>query len=245
MTAAGTVGIVQTEGIGDVVIALPIARYFLRAGHRVVWPVNESFVPFLREAAPGIEFVGVPAALRSSDAYAYLWSAPSSALERAGCDLVVCLYSRLDLPGVSVVDEALARSLKFDEYKYAVAGVPFSEKWNLDIERNLGRETALFDSLRIDGDYICVHKTGRELNYEVTLPEDWLSRYRIVEIRERTDSPFDWLHTLEGASKLVLIDSCFSNLVEQLGFPNEKYCVLRSTVAFTPVLRNGWQFLAR
>lgn len=59
-----------------------------------------------------------------------------------------------------------------------------------------------------------------------------------------TDSPFDWIYTLEGAARLLLLDSCFCNLVEQLNLPNEKYLVLRSYVEATPVMKNGWQFVA-
>jgi len=40
-----------------------------------------------------------------------------------------------------------------------------------------------------------------------------------------------------------MIDSCFSNLVEQLNLPMEKYFVLRSPMQYTPVMKNGWIFL--
>ena len=77
---------------------------------------------------------------------------------------------------------------------------------------------------------------------EVHLPAEWRDRYQIVEVREITDSPFDWIGTFERAAKLVFIDSCFSNLVEQLNIPVEKYLILRSPIEYTPVLKNGWKF---
>ncbi len=57
---------------------------------------------------------------------------------------------------------------------------------------------------------------------------------------EKTDNPFDWLTMLECADKLVLVDSLYTNLVEQLNLPNTKTPLLRSRVAYTPVFKNGW-----
>ena len=54
------IGIIQTRGIGDIVIALPIARHFVDAGHAVVWPIYEKFIRPFRAAAPYVEFVPLP-----------------------------------------------------------------------------------------------------------------------------------------------------------------------------------------
>jgi len=124
-----------------------------------------------------------------------------------------------------------------------VTGVPFSEKWNLDLRRDRAREERLFESLEIRGEYICVHRRGSIFEGDLTLPPEWRERYRVIEIDERTSSPFDWITTLERASKLVCLDSLFANLVDQLGLPNEKYLLLRSPGLLTPVFRGGWQFL--
>lgn len=239
-----TIGLIQTQGIGDLVIALPIATYFTDRGARVLWPVSELFVDFMQRAAPWIEFIGVPPAQTREEARAYLYDRPRAILEARGCDEIHSLYSRLEPPVPGGVNEAFARSLKFDEYKYAVTGVPFEEKWNLRIERDLARETALFDHLAVDEDYVCVHaqgSTGKEARFDV--PPQWRERYRIIPVEPITDSPFDWLYLLEGAAKLVLFDSVFANLVEQLGLPNEKYFILRSPVGFTPVLKHAWTIL--
>jgi hypothetical protein len=59
-----------------------------------------------------------------------------------------------------------------------------------------------------------------------------------------TDNIFDWLLILEKANLLILIDSCFANLVEQLNMPNTKIFGFRSEIAFTPVLKNRWRFAA-
>ncbi|MFO1318574.1 MAG: hypothetical protein U1F52_03075 [Burkholderiales bacterium] len=235
-----TIGIIQTRGIGDIVIALPIATLFAEQGHTVLWPVDVRYRAFLSAAAPWIEFLPVSTEA-SLDEYYFL--EPLRLLQARGCDRIHSLYSRLSIPGVQAVDEVLAQSLTFDQYKYAVTGVPFLRKWELRLERDAAREAALHDSLNIEGDYICVHGEGRDNGFDFALPEAWGRDYRIVTVDDRTDSPLDWLYTLEGAARLVLVDSCFSNLVEQLRLPNEKYLLLRSTADFTPVMLGHWHHL--
>ena len=238
----GRIGLIQTKGVGDILIALPIAAAFTQGGNRVLWPVDEKFAGFLQAAAPYVEFLPVR---RSEDMLDYLYTEPQRLLRERGCDEVLVLYSQLTGGHADKVQKPrIAEFLKFDEYKYAVAGVPFSEKWNLQIERDRAREEALFGSLGIERDYICVHRRASIFVGELNLPPEWRNDYQVIEVDERTSSPFDWILAFERAAKLVLIDSLFANLVEQLGLPNEKYLMLRSPGSLTPVFRNGWNFLA-
>jgi hypothetical protein len=235
------IGIIQTRGIGDIVIALPIAAAFAERGDEVFWPVDAAWLPFLQSAAPYVEFLDVPSDAPSRD---YFVSIPRAKLQAAGCETVHLLYSELHLEGEKIHNERFAQALKFDEYKYAVSGVPFARKWDLQIGRDAGREERLFDSLALgSAPYICMHRQGSGFAAQLDILPEWRRDYRIVEIDERTDSPFDWLATLERAAKIVCIDSCFSNLVEQLNFDNEKYLVLRSARPLTPVYKNGWRFI--
>lgn len=235
------IGIVQTRGIGDIVIALPIAAAFAERGDTVFWPVDEAWVSFLRAAVPYVEFLEVPSGAPPRD---YFVAIPQAKLKAARCDVVHVLYSGLALEGEKIASERLAQFLKFDEYKYAVCGVPFARKWDLQIGRDAEREERLFASLNLGtGPYICIHRQGHGFTAEVELLPAWRRDYRIVEIDERSDSPFDWLATLERAAKIVCIDSSFANLVEQLNFENEKYLILRTPGPLTPVYKNGWHFL--
>jgi hypothetical protein len=88
-----------------------------------------------------------------------------------------------------------------------------------------------------------VHTHGSTQSRNLNVAQTLRDQYQIVQITPLTESPFDWIMVLEQASKVVMIDSCFSNLVEQLNLPMEKYLILRSPVPFTPVLKNGWIFL--
>jgi hypothetical protein len=229
------IGLVQTRGIGDIIIALPIADYFIRQGMEVVWPIDERFLPAFRAANPRVNFVGL------APEPGMMYDTPMRLLQEHGCERAFCLYSYLSIK--KVYDERLAWSLKFDEYKYAITGVPFAEKWNLNIVRDRQREQALYDRLNISRPYICLHDTGWDRKVDIPLPPEWIGDRQLVGIESLTDNPFDWLLTLERADRLVLLDSCFSNLVEQLNLPNEKYLVLRSPVPTTPVMKNGWRFI--
>ena len=143
-----------------------------------------------------------------------------------------------------VYDKGLSASLKFDEYKYATSGVPFSNKWKLALQRNRKRELALHNKLGITGPYICIHKESKGFKANITLSKTLSDNFQIIEVDNITDNPFDWIYTFENAAKLFFIDSCFSNLVEQLNLANEKYLILRSKIPFTPVMKNGWRYLS-
>lgn len=234
------IGFVQTEGIGDIVIALPIAKAFVSRGDTVYWPVNGAYMSFLAPAAPYVNFIPVPR-IEPED---YFYDIPQAELRARKCDPIHVLYSSIFGDSSKLQNKELQPYLKFDEYKYAVSGVPFREKWRLQIERNLAREERLFESLDIRKPYICLHRRSVDCFIDFPIPPDWQRDYQIVEVDQRTDSPLDWLTTFERARKIVCIDSCFANLIEQLNFPNEKYLLLRTVNPFTPVLMNGWKFIA-
>jgi len=237
------IGLIQTRGIGDIIIALPIATAIARRGDTVIWPVDAAFVDGFRRAAPWIEFLPVPGEAQSADPRAYYFDIPEALLSARACERRHLLYSMVRLEGVKPENEKITDYLKFDEYKYAVTGIPFREKWNLEIERDTAREQRLYASLGIRGPYICVHRGGSDVEVDLKIPPDWRRDYQIVEIDAKTDSPFDWIYTLENAAKLILVDSCISNLVEQLNLPNEKYLLLRTPGSYTPVMANAWQFI--
>jgi hypothetical protein len=232
------VGLIQSDGIGDIVIGLPIAKAFADAGAEVFWPVNEKHVSFFAPAAPYVTFIPVP----RNNPEDFFIGIPRAELRARGCEEVYVLYIRILQDDRHLQRKDLIDHLKFDEYKYAAAGVPFSRKWQLEIKRDMDREMALHRSLGIRGPYVCVHRRGHDVVANFGVPEDWRS-YQMVEVEELTDSPFDWIYTFEQASKIVCIDSCFSNIVEQLNLPNEKHLILRLPNPYMPVMKNGWQFI--
>ncbi len=235
-----SIGQIQTRGLGDVIIAAPIAQYYAERGFAVHWPVDQRFLPSVAAAFPEVHFLPVDAQDLGGEGYAYFHGYPLQLLQQLRCDTIVSLYSYLS--GLEVVDEKLARSLKFDEYKYAVAQVPFERKWALRVQRDCAREQALRERIGIRGPYVLLHEEGSNFKLNIELPADVTARLQVVRMGTITDNPFDWLGVMEEAAMLVCVDSCFSNLAEQLDLCADKYLMLRSDIRATPVFKNGWKY---
>src|SRR5258708_4171950 len=98
------IGLIQTRGIGDIVIALPIAQQLIALGHEVHWPVDARFLSFVSAAPPEVRFHPIDPADVGDQSFAYFYEAPRALLERLSCAAIHCLYSFLS--GQPVVDEA-------------------------------------------------------------------------------------------------------------------------------------------
>lgn len=235
-------GIIQTRGLGDIIIAAPIAYYFKELGYDIYWPIDSRFLSSFECAFPSINFIPVDSRKLGVNTEEYFYSYPSSVLKELNCEKIICLYSYLS--GLKIINTRLSESLSFDMYKYAVSKVPFVEKWNLKIKRNIERELELCKSisLELQERYILLHEEGSNFKIDLKklLPDQKL---RIVRLSEVSDNIFDWLSVIENASVIVMIDSVYSNLVDQLKIPNKKYLYLRSPFPFTPVLMSNWEFI--
>jgi hypothetical protein len=56
---ARRIGFIQTRGIGDIIIALPIADAFIEQGCEVYWPIDAAFVSAFAAAKPEVRFLPV------------------------------------------------------------------------------------------------------------------------------------------------------------------------------------------
>jgi hypothetical protein len=123
--------------------------------------------------------------------------------------------------------------------------VPFLEKWRLNecITRDTNKEQQLYDRLVTNTDYVVVHLEGSDhrASWDPSMvPEDW----QIIEITpDQTDNVFDWLTILERAQSLVLVDSVFANIVDQMNIGDDRYFIPRSHLGLTPVQGNHWTWL--
>jgi hypothetical protein len=235
---AKRLGIIQSRGLGDIIIALPIAGHYHDQGWEVYWPVLESFVPTLEKNIPWVKWVPVPYDRPGR----YFYDIPMERLRNFKCDEILPLYQHLT--GHTFADEKYFQYTKFDQYKYIRAGIPFLKKWDLAryITRDPVREQALYDQLVANPEYVVVHRRGSDFEAEVDLsivPPEW----QVIEITEQTDCIFDWLKILEGAQSLILVDSVFANLVDQLGIGEDLYFIQRSHIGLTPVQGQDWTWL--
>lgn len=233
------IGLIQTRGIGDIIIALPIARHLVDQGHTVVWPVYAPYVGPFQEAAPYVQFMPLDGS--EGD---WMMSRPLALLKQQGCDRIVPLASYVHGHPELVARPDLAAVMKFDQYKYAVTGVPFREKWNLRIVRNREREEALFARVVREKEFVVCHLAGSDFRANIDV-QSMVGGRQVIEITGLTGNFLDWIAVIERASQRIMIDSCFSNLTDQLGIPGKKTFLVRSAWQFTPVLLGDWVYLSQ
>lgn len=233
-------GIIQSRGLGDILIALPIAHYYHKAGYEIYWPIADVFLPNVEKHVPWVKWI--PMAV---DPGAFFYDIPMQRLKNFKCDEILPLYNALTgHPEFSGRPEF--QIMKFDQYKYSVAGVPFTEKWKLAdcIERDLVAEEALLKQLgNATGPYAVLHLDGSDFRAEFdtsAIPDDWQQ----IEIKEgMTSSIFNWIPVLSGAESIVCVDSVISNLVDQMGLGDDRYFIPRSHIQLTPVLGQVWTIM--
>lgn len=238
MSKQKKLGLIQTRGLGDIVISLPIARYYHDQDHQVYWPIVDSWVPQMERAVPWVKWIPIPV-----DPGPFFYDVPMQRLKNFKVDQVICLYQALT--GHKFHEEVYFQHTKFDQYKYIQAGVPFLKKWSLAecITRDPVREQALYDSVVSNPNYVVLHLEGSDHRAQFDtsiIPPEW----QIIEITEQSDSIWDWLKVLEGAQSLVMVDSVFSNLVDQLNIGEDRYFIPRSHIGLTPVQGQLWTWLA-
>lgn len=238
---AGKLGIIQSRGLGDILIALPIAYFYHKQGWEIHWPICKEFIGSVKESAPWVNW----SPLNTDKQGHFFYAAPHSYLKKLECEEILCLYQSLNVvPELSKVPWFQIQH--FDEFKYSKAGVPFLEKWNLSecITRNLDKEQELFDKLVKNSTYYVTQFKGSTFTAVPDLssiPSDW---QRIDVDENITDNIFDWLTIVERSTALLCIDSALSNLVDMLKLNvNDKYWIPRSHIHLTPVLGTSWTIL--
>jgi hypothetical protein len=231
-------GIIQTRGLGDIVIAAPIAMYYIERGCEVYWPIDSEFISSFKNAFPKINFIPVEKSKTGDSTSDYFYNTPLEKLNQLNCNSITCLYSHLS--NFDLGQSKLQESLNFDAYKYAIAKVPFKEKWNFHPKRNLINEAKLFEKINLDPSekYILVHEEGS--NFQMSVESFTEKNIRAVRISPITDNIFDWIGVIENCHKAYLIDSVYANIVEQLNLTIEKTFFTRSKSNFTPTLLNKW-----
>ena len=233
-------GIIQTRGLGDIIIALPIARHYHDQGWEIYWPIQDDFVASVKNHVPWVKWIPI-----ARDPGAFFYDTPLERLQNFKCDEVLPLYQSL-----STHPEFAARPefqiMKFDQYKYSVAGVPFLKKWQLAdcVTRDRVAEQELYDRLVTPGrSYAVVHLDGSDHRAEFDtqmIPPEWDT----IEIKDGlTPSIFNWLKILESAESIICVDSVVANLVDQMGIGDDRYFIVRSHIHLTPVLGHAWTVL--
>jgi hypothetical protein len=236
------IGIIQSRGLGDLFIALPIALNYKEQGYdEVLWPICEEFIPTMRKCAPWVTWIPLKTDPRGD----FFYTKAEVNLKYRDCEEIICLYQFLsNMPELS--DPDLFPILKFDQYKYAVSGVPFKNKGRLPecIVRDPAVEERLYKKVVRNHDrYIVVQLQGSDRRIDLDFSDAVSNGYQVVEVVEGlTDNIVDWLTVVERASSVYLIDSALSNLVDGLDLHRDKWFIRRSKMDLTPVLLSDWQY---
>jgi hypothetical protein len=236
----GRLGIIQSRGLGDIVIALPIARHYYEKGWAISWPICREFVAHFSQHVPWVEWIPV-----TTDSGSFFYDVPLKLLTQRGCDEILPLYQALT--NQRFHEEPYFQYTKFDQYKYLRAGVNFLEKWQLSrcLTRDLEEEQRLVNVLTSDRPYVVLHLEGSDYRSKFdrsVIPKDWDQ----IEITpNKTPSIFNWITLLEGAESIVCVDSVVANLVDQLSIGQDLYLLPRSHIGLTPVYAQPWQWLEK
>ena len=238
-------GIIQSRGLGDIIIALPIARYYYDRGDEIVWPVCEEFYSSVKDHAPWVRWVSIPTDAQGR----YFLEEPLAVFAREGIAVEQHMYLYQYLNTVpEFTNPEWFNILKFDQYKYQAAGVPFVNKWTLRdcLVRDPAREAALKERLAITGPYCVAHLTGSSASVDISLVKAIVDpAVQVINVDDYlTDTIFDWVGVLEAADYIVCLDSSIANLVDQLSLDKPKlFWIRRSAWDLTPVLGSQWQFV--
>lgn len=231
-------GIIQSRGLGDIFISLPIAHYYHLQEWDVYWPIQQEWCKEMTHTVPWIKWIPI-----ERDQGPFFYEIPLQRLQNFGCDEILPLYNALT-SNPEFSQEPYFQHTAFDEYKYHKAGVPFLHKWRLAecITRDRTREQTLFQQLVNNPNYVVIHTQGSDSNANFDrsiIPTDWQQ----IEIKGTEHYITDWLTILEQAQSLILVDSVFANIVDQMNIGDDRYFLPRSHIQLTPTLGNTWTWL--
>lgn len=235
-------GIIQSRGLGDILIALPIARhYHTQEQKEIYWPICEEFIPAVKKYVPWVNWISV----KTDKTGLFFSEEPLRLLKKYGVVDYICLYQALtSMPELK--KEPSFQFMKFDQSKYLRAGVPFLNKWRLNecFERDPIAENQVIRKLTSDKPYVVAHLEGSDYKANIDLSHLTEHGYELIELTKDTvASPFDAIGLLENAEALFLLDSVYANMVDQLQIDVDKYFIPRSHIQLTPVLGSDWTIL--
>ncbi len=207
-------GIVQPGRIGDIIIVLPIAKWYYDRGFKILWPICSGYLP-LFDYVNYVEPIDIGVDLNHS------YHQAIEVLKGKRVDGLLDLgigFGRKE-------DDWINSGLHFNEWKYKEAEVPSEERFNLQIVRDYKKEEALWkynrESYKLNGrSYSVIHDSGTKGPFKFSL-----DGVRIKPIGEHT--VFDWIGVIENAHHLYCVDSCIVNLADQMGL-----CVGKRSVWF-------------
>jgi len=192
--------IVQPGKVGDIIICLPIAKWYADRGYSVEWMCPKqyhhlfTYVDYCHpvERASGFydKTIDISFGLNHRSPSHRMWESRRGSLD------------------------------SFVTLKYEIAGVPVSEAFNLKYNRNEQKEKELFKTLGLEGvDYAVAHGSS-DYGSEPVID----TVYRRVDFKPVSGySIFDWYKVLENAKEIHCIDSSLLNFADRVDTNAKRY----------------------
>ena len=234
------IGIIQSRGLGDIHVALPIALYYKKKGYEVYWPIYDKWLGQMQHYAPWVKWM--PLKREINKGHNFFYEEPLLKLKEKNINEIYCLYSFLNSK-LELSKVIYFPFVSFDRFKYIKSKVPFSYKWKLNecIKRDYAREQKIYDKYVKNERYVVTHLKAS--NHIADFDHSIIgSGYYLVEI---TDDGYvlDWLKVIEKAEMIIMTDSVMANIVDQLMLGKKKYFLQRNNIFFTPVLNSNWEWI--
>jgi hypothetical protein len=221
-------GIIQPGKVGDIIILLPIAKYYYDLGYKIIWPIDASIINNFVNHVDYVNFI--PCSLDCNDA--------RRACFKNDCNTILDLSFSIPNANIENTKNYFNQNkYSFDEFKYYLANVPFEEKWNLKINRNLEREQELYLKLAKTKDFAIIQEYSSDNKVNIKLNKPNIQE---IHIMPYTDCVFDWITLLEKSKYNAFIESCFSNLVDQLKIEKENNFLIKKNGYYRENLEDGW-----
>lgn len=228
-------GIIQPGRLGDIIICLPIAKYYFDQGYKVIWPVLNEYYNTFRD----IDYV--TAISLDCDINDSVFRA-KSILNSINCKQLDLSFGFLHSSAAgyhSNIDYAK----NFVEAKYKLSDVPLRERWNLYFSRDKQREYSLYEKMVKSPDYILAHENSSQGHHFFA---DGNNIIKVVPFEDF--NIFNWMKIIENAQEIHCVDSSICNLIESQKHLKDKIKKYIPAKRFAvdwgrTTLENNWQIL--
>ena len=224
--------IIQPGRLGDILICLPIAKFYKDLGHEIYWPVLSEY----SDTFNNIDYV------EPIEIFSGIGNCVSECYKMTGeYDKVIDLSFGFPGSQVNSYHMNTEYASNFVEAKYKLSSVPYENRWNLLFTRNLEKENLLFKLKVSETPYTLVHDTGSSgklISFQDKhIAVEPISGYNI----------FDWYKIAMESNSIFCVDSSFCNFIEGVSdFKNIKkfYVPAKQTGEWgRTTLSNNWKIL--
>jgi len=230
--------IIQPARLGDIIIVMPIAQAYKRAGYAIHMPVAAQYYDSLVDAFHYVNWIQLDVDDATEAYLPALEALRNRNIDRRSLNLAMCLHGNEEM---SAGWHQNKQTMGFDEYKYHLAKVPLATKFEpLRIRRNVERERQLAEYLvgsddPYNTDYVVLNKHSSLGVWDIPVP----GHEKVVEVGPLTHNIFDWCGLLEHASHIYTADTALANLACQIGCTN----VTMHIRQYPPTMRPEWKIV--